>query len=79
VRVAKAKREKGFRKTIPYGLLRMPTERQMQVMGIEESVIGGPANTLVLASPMGFHRRGEFEEGKRREQLQVKFADRPKD
>jgi Phytanoyl-CoA dioxygenase (PhyH) len=78
VRVAKAKREKGFRKTVPYGLLRMPTERQMQAMGIEETVLSGPANTLVLASTMGFHRRGEFADGHRREQIQVKFSDRPK-
>ena len=77
VRVAKAKRKEGFRKTVPYGLLRLPTEKQMRAMGIEESVISGPANTLVLASTMGFHRRGEFEEGKRREQLQIKFGDRP--
>jgi hypothetical protein len=77
VRVARAKREGQLRRSIPYGQLRIPTERQVRAMGIRETAMTGPANTLVLATTMGFHRRGEFEEGRRREQLAIKFGDRP--
>src|SRR5205085_990885 len=78
VRVAKAARAGTLRKTMPYTVLRMPTERQMRAMGIVETVMGGPPNTLVVASVMGFHRRGEFDEGRSREQIQITFWDRPK-
>jgi hypothetical protein len=77
VRVAKAKREGTVRRSIPYGRLRIPTENQLRAMEIQETAMTGPANTLVLASTMGFHRRGEFEEARRREQLAIKFGDRP--
>jgi hypothetical protein len=79
VRVAKSKREGTLRTTIPYGFVRMPTERQLRRMGIRETALGGPPNTLVVASVMGFHRRGEFDEGRWRKQLAITFSDRPKD
>lgn len=34
-----------------------------EALNIKESPITGPANTLVIANTMGFHRRGEFEPG----------------
>jgi hypothetical protein len=77
VRVAKIKSRDGLRRDVPYGLVRKPTDQQLRAMGIEETVLGGPANTLIVATVMGFHRRGEFEEGRRREQIQIKFNDRP--
>ncbi len=79
VRTAKAKREGSMYSEVPGCLVRMPTERQVRAMGIVESVVSGPANTLVFANVMGFHRRGEFDEGRRREQVQILFADRPRD
>ena len=78
VRVARSKRDGTLRTTIPYGLVRQPTEHQLRRMGIRETVLGGRANTLVIASVMGFHRRGEFDEGRWRKQLQITFSDRPK-
>jgi hypothetical protein len=78
IRVAKARREEKPGTSVAYGLLRMPTEKQLRRMGIRETVMSGKANTLVVASVMGFHRRGEFQPGRRREQIQVKFGDRPK-
>ena len=77
VRVAKSKEDGTFRTTIPYGFVRMPTERQLRRMGIRETALGGRPNTLVVASVMGFHRRGEFEEGRWRKQLAITFDDRP--
>jgi Phytanoyl-CoA dioxygenase (PhyH) len=78
VRHAKAKRDKTLFSETPACLVRMPTERQLRGMKIEETVISGKANTLVFADVMGFHKRGEFEEGCRREQVQIRFMDRPK-
>jgi hypothetical protein len=78
VRVAKSKRDGTLRTSIPYGFVRKPTERQLERMGIRETVMGGRPNTLVVASVMGFHRRGEFDEGRWRKQLQITFGDRPK-
>jgi hypothetical protein len=78
VRVAKSKQDGTFRTTIPYGFVRMPTERQLRRMGIRETALGGHPNTLVVASVMGFHRRGEFDEGRWRKQLAITFDDRPK-
>lgn len=78
VRVAKSKRDGTLRTTIPYGFVRKPTERQLRRMGIRETALGGGPNTLVVASVMGFHRRGEFDEGRWRKQLQITFGDRPK-
>jgi hypothetical protein len=77
LRVAEAKRAGGFRSSMPGNLLRLPTEKQIRTMRIEESVVSGPANTLVFANVMGFHKRGEFAEGRRREQVQIQFYDRP--
>jgi hypothetical protein len=78
VRVAKSKRDGTLRTTIPYGFVRQPTEGQLRRMGIRETALGGRPNTLVVASVMGFHRRGEFDEGRWRKQLQITFGDRPK-
>ena len=78
IRVAKSKEEGTMRTTIPYGFVRMPTDRQLRRMGIRETALGGRGNTLVVASVMGFHRRGEFEEGRWRKQLALTFHDRPK-
>ena len=78
VRVAKSKRDGTLRTTIPYGFVRQPTDRQLRRMGIRETALGGGPNTLVVASVMGFHRRGEFDEGRWRKQLQITFGDRPK-
>jgi phytanoyl-CoA dioxygenase PhyH len=77
VRVAKATREGTMGTTRPSGEVRLPTARQTQLMGIEETTLGGKPNTLVIANVGGFHRRGEFEDGRRREQIQMKFLDRP--
>jgi Phytanoyl-CoA dioxygenase (PhyH) len=79
VRVAKSKQEGTLRTSIPYGFVRMPTEGQLRRMGIRETALGGAPNTLVVASVMGFHRRGEFDEGRWRKQLAITFSDRPKD
>ncbi len=79
VRVAKSKQEGTLRTSIPYGFVRMPTDRQLRRMGIRETALGGAPNTLVVASVMGFHRRGEFDEGRWRKQLAITFSDRPKD
>ena len=78
VRVAKSRQEGTARTSIPYGFVRMPTERQLHRMGIRETHFGGKPNTLVVASVMGFHRRGEFDEGRWRKQLAITFDDRPK-
>jgi hypothetical protein len=78
IRAARASRAGTLRRTMPYTVLRMPTERQMRAMGISETVMGGRSNTLLVASVMGFHRRGEFDEGRSREQIQITFWDRPR-
>jgi hypothetical protein len=77
VRVARARRGTGYKATVPGGVVRAPTEKQMRRMGIVEEPITGAANTLILADVMGFHKRGEFLEGRRREQIQITFTDRP--
>ena len=77
VRVAKAKREGTMGTILPAGAGRLPIELQLRRMGIRETTLGGKANTLVIANVGGFHRRGEFVEGRRREQIQMKFLDRP--
>ena len=77
VRVAKAVRNGTMGTTVPSGVVRSPTARQLARMGITETTLGGKANTLVIANVGGFHRRGEFVEGRRREQIQMKFFDRP--
>jgi len=76
-RVARIKSRNGLRADVPYGLLRIPTDRQLRAMGISETVLGGPPNTLIVATVMGFHRRGDFEADRQREQIQIKFNDRP--
>lgn len=78
VRVARAKRDGlGYRTTVPGCVVRLPTEQQRRAMGIVETAVCGKANTLIFANVMGFHRRGEFLEGRRREQIQFTFGDRP--
>ena len=77
VRVAKAKREGTMYTKVPANVVRMPTEKQLRAMRISESALCGKANTLVFADVMGFHKRGEFVEGRRREQIQIQFFDRP--
>ena len=78
VRTAVAKHEGTLYTEVPGNVARMPTERQLRRMAIRESSITGKANTLVFVNVMGFHRRGEFAEGRRREQIQIRFRDRPK-
>jgi hypothetical protein len=78
VRTAQAKRAGTLYTEVPGNLARMPTARQLRRMGIRESSVTGKANTLVFVNVMGFHRRGEFLEGRRREQIQIRFQDRPK-
>ena len=77
VRVAKAKRDKTIYREIAGNVVMLPTDRQLRAMGITETVIAGKANTLVFADISGFHRRGEFDRGARREQIQIRFYDRP--
>lgn len=78
VRVARAKDEGlGYRTTVPGCLVRLPTDEQRRAMGLIEAPVCGKANTLIFANVMGFHRRGEFLEGRRREQIQFTFGDRP--
>ena len=62
---------------VPGNVVMLPTDRQLRAMRIVESVIAAKANTLVFADISGFHRRGEFSEGARREQIQIRFYDRP--
>jgi hypothetical protein len=76
VRVARSKVDGVIRSTVPYGLARMPRPNQMRLMGIKERSTCGKANTLVIANTMGFHRRGEFEPGKTRNLLMLRFGDR---
>jgi hypothetical protein len=78
VRTALAKQAGTLYSEVPGNVARMPTEKQVRRMGIRESSITGKANTLVFVNVMGFHRRGEFLEGRRREQVQIRFRDRPK-
>jgi Phytanoyl-CoA dioxygenase (PhyH) len=77
IRVAKAKRDGTMGTSIPANIVRAPTERHLRLMHIAESTLGGKANTLVIANVGGFHRRGDPIEGRRREQIQFKFLDRP--
>jgi hypothetical protein len=77
VRVAKAKRDKSIYREVAGNVVMLPTERQLRAMRIAESVIAGRQNTLVFADISGFHRRGEFSTGARREQIQIRFYDRP--
>jgi hypothetical protein len=46
-------------------------------MKIEGVACGGKANTLLLGNVGGFHKRGEFRDGRDRKQIMMKFADRP--
>src|SRR5262249_30095408 len=41
LRVVKSKEDGTLRTTIPYGFVRMPTERQLRRMGIRETALGG--------------------------------------
>jgi hypothetical protein len=46
-------------------------------MKVAEAPYGGKANTLLVGNVGGFHKRGEFLEGRQRKQIMMKFADRP--
>lgn len=71
--VRKAKLDRGDR-DIPAHLVRQRgVERrnvlapeQRKAMDVAETPIVAPANTLIVANTMGFHRRGGFEPGQRR-------------
>jgi hypothetical protein len=64
---------------IPQALLavRGPNQRvkiaDKHMQGLQETTIGGRANTLVIANNMGFHRRGEFTDRQTRETLLINF------
>jgi hypothetical protein len=64
---------------IPQTLLavRGPNKRikiaDKHLQGLQETRIGGRANTLVIANNMGFHRRGEFTHNQTRETLLINF------
>lgn len=77
LRVAKSKRDGSIYSQVAGNVVMLPTEKQRRAMGISESVMSGPANTLVFADISGFHRRGDFATGARREQIQLRFYDRP--
>jgi hypothetical protein len=77
VRVAKAERDGTMGVTVPPTIVRAPTGWQRKAMKIEEVACGGKANTLLLGNVGGFHKRGEFLEGRDRKQIMMKFADRP--
>ncbi len=76
VRVARAKQRTAVGQTVAYGLVRVPTEAQLARMAIREEPLCGPANTLVIADTMGFHRRGEFQGNRTRDLLNIRFNDR---
>lgn len=75
VRVARAKSEGTLYSKVPYGLVRVPTEAQIQDMGIVLESICGKANTLIIANTQGFHKQGQFRNDKPREKLMVDFRD----
>jgi len=77
VRVAKAERDGTMGVTVAPTIVRAPTPRQSKAMKIAEQACGGKANTLLLGNVGGFHKRGEFLEGRDRKQIMMKFADRP--
>ena len=77
VRVAKAERDGTMSVTVPATIVRAPTDRQRKAMKIAEVACGGKANTLLLGNVGGFHKRGEFLDGRDRKQIMMKFADRP--
>lgn len=45
----------------------------LRSMRVEEREYGGPANTLVVANGLGFHRRGQLRPGTARKQIQFGF------
>ena len=77
VRVAKAERDGTMSVTVPATIVRAPTPGQSKAMKIAEVAYGGKANTLLVGNVGGFHKRGEFLEGRQRRQIMMKFADRP--
>jgi hypothetical protein len=76
VRVARARMRTAVGRDVAYGLVRQPTAQQCARMGIQDEAISSPANTLVVANTMGFHRRGEFQPGLAREMINIRFGDR---
>ena len=77
VRTAQALRNGTAYVSVPIGVVRAPTPRQLKAMAIVETSVSGKANTIVFADVMGFHRRGTFAEGATREQVIFRFGDRP--
>ena len=77
IRAAKAMRSGTMYRTVPATVVRAPSARQLRSLRIAETAFGGKANTLVVANVGGFHKRGEFAQCRRREQIQMKFGDRP--
>jgi hypothetical protein len=77
VRVAKAERDGSMSVTVPATIVRAPTPWQRRAMKVAEAPYGGKANTLLVGNVGGFHKRGEFFEGRQRKQIMMKFADRP--
>jgi hypothetical protein len=77
VRVAKAERDGTMSVTVPATIARAPTPWQRKAMKVAEKPYGGKANTLLVGNVGGFHKRGEFLEGRQRKQIMMKFADRP--
>jgi hypothetical protein len=76
VRVARAKQSIAVGKDVAYGRVRMPTPAQLARLGVRDEPLCGPANTLVVANTMGFHRRGEFQPGTTRDMINIRFGDR---
>jgi hypothetical protein len=76
VRVARARERGTIHSETPYGLVRMPTSEQLDRMGVRAVPMTGKANTLFIANTQGFHRRGEFQLGKTRDLLAIRFNDR---
>jgi len=79
IRVAKSRADGSFRTTISSGAARIPTEKQFRQMKFEPTDMSGKANTLVWANVQGLHARGAFEDDAVREQIQIRFFDRPPD
>jgi hypothetical protein len=76
IRVARAKQRGTIHTETPYGMVRMPTPEQLERMGVRALPMSGKANTLFIANTQGFHRRGDFQPGRTRDLLAIRFGDR---
>jgi hypothetical protein len=72
IRVAESRRN-GTYATVPYAVIRAPSDEQSRAMNLDCTSINGKANTLILANTQGFHRQGEFEPGRVREAVLLCF------